>query len=53
MEYPIKFKAAILRSLNKDLEIDEISFEGPLKVRQVLVKLSYSGICGKQLVEIR
>jgi Zn-dependent alcohol dehydrogenase len=53
MEYPIKFKAAILRSLNKDLEIEEISFEGPLKVGQVLIKLSYSGICGKQLDEIR
>jgi S-(hydroxymethyl)glutathione dehydrogenase/alcohol dehydrogenase len=53
MEYPIKFKAAILRSLNKDLEINEISFEGPLKTGQVLIKLSYSGICGKQLDEIR
>ena len=53
MEYPIKFKAAILRSLNKDLEIKEITFEGPLKVGQVLIKLSYSGICGKQLDEIK
>jgi S-(hydroxymethyl)glutathione dehydrogenase/alcohol dehydrogenase len=53
MQYPIKFKAAYLRSINKDLEINEIYFEGPLKVGQVLVKLSYSGICGKQLDEIR
>jgi Zn-dependent alcohol dehydrogenase len=53
MEYPIKFRAAILRSLNKELETEEICFEGPLKVGQVLIKLSYSGICGKQLDEIR
>jgi S-(hydroxymethyl)glutathione dehydrogenase/alcohol dehydrogenase len=51
--YPIHFKAAILRTINKELEISEISFEGPLKVGQVLVKVSYSGICGKQLDEIR
>jgi Zn-dependent alcohol dehydrogenase len=53
MKYPIHFKAAILRSINEDLEINEICFEGPLKVGQILVKLSYSGICGKQLDEIR
>jgi len=52
MEYPIKFKAAVLNELNSDLEIKEISFDGPLKSGQVLVKLSYSGICGKQLDEI-
>jgi Zn-dependent alcohol dehydrogenase len=53
MKYPIYFKAAILTNINDDLEIKEICFEGPLKVGQVLVKLSYSGICGKQLDEIR
>lgn len=51
-QYPIKFKAAVLPSLNSDLEMEELTFEGPLKFGQVLVKLSYSGICGKQLDEI-
>jgi Zn-dependent alcohol dehydrogenase len=51
--YPLTFKAAILRSLNDDLEVREIRFDGPLKVGQILVKLSYSGICGKQIDEIK
>ena len=52
IQYPIKFKAAVLTSLNNDLNLKDITFEGPLKFGQILVKLSYSGICGKQLDEI-
>jgi len=52
MEYPIKFKAAILAENNQPLIIDRVEFEGPLKVGQVLVKVEYSGICGKQIEEI-
>jgi S-(hydroxymethyl)glutathione dehydrogenase/alcohol dehydrogenase len=52
MEYPLKFKAAVLRALDSDLEMKEITFAGPLKFGQILVRLSFSGICGKQLDEI-
>uniref|UniRef100_UPI004048325F zinc-binding dehydrogenase n=1 Tax=Algoriphagus sp. TaxID=1872435 RepID=UPI004048325F len=52
MQYPIYFKAAVLTELNTELAIQDLVFEGPLKFGQVLVKLSYSGICGKQLDEI-
>ena len=34
------------------LVFHEITFNGPLKDGQVLVKLFYSGICGKQIEEI-
>ncbi|MCX5695186.1 MAG: zinc-binding dehydrogenase [Candidatus Omnitrophica bacterium] len=50
--YPFVFKAAILEKNNKPLVIDSIEFPGPLLAGQVLVKLSYSGICGKQIEEI-
>jgi len=50
--YPIKFKAAILREVGKPLEIDVIEFRGPLSAGQILVKLFYSGICGKQIEEM-
>lgn len=53
MKYPIKFKAAILEEIKKPLAIREIFFEGPLKKGQVLVKIHYSGICGKQIEEIQ
>lgn len=53
MEYPIKFKAAILEQNNKPLVVDEVIFEGPLDVGQVLIRIHYSGICGKQIEEIR
>ena len=52
MDYPIIFKAAILTGVGKPLEIDEIEFKGPLVDGQVLVKMKYSGICGKQMEEI-
>lgn len=51
-EYPIRFKAAILERNNEPLSIDEVVFEGPLKKGQVLVRIYYSGICGKQIEEI-
>ena len=50
--FPMIFKAAILVNNNKPLIIDKIVFNGPLKVGQVLVKVRYSGICGKQIEEI-
>ena len=52
MNYPLKFKAAILDKVNSPLSIDEIVYEGPLKTGQVLTKIKYTGICGKQLEEI-
>jgi len=50
--YPLKFKAAILSESNQPLIIDDVVFNGPLKFGQVLVKVGYSGICGKQIEEI-
>ena len=52
MIYPIKFRAAILEKINQTLKIEEVIFSGPLKPGQVLVKIQYSGICGKQIEEI-
>lgn len=52
MNYPLVFKAAILTEIRKPLVIDDIEFKGPLGEGQVLVKMKYSGICGKQTDEI-
>ena len=52
INYPLKFKAAILEKNGDPLKIREIVFNGPLLKGQVLVKLFYSGICGKQIEEI-
>ncbi len=52
MEFPLTFKAAVLEKHNSPLVFHEITFNGPLKTGQVLVKLFYSGICGKQIEEI-
>jgi S-(hydroxymethyl)glutathione dehydrogenase / alcohol dehydrogenase len=52
MEYPLKFKAAILEKNREALIIKDVIFKGPLEPGQVLVKISYSGICGKQIEEI-
>ena len=46
------FKAAILRDIGVDPFIEEVSIGDTLKKKQVLVKIFYSGICGKQLEEI-
>ena len=50
--YPLKFKSAVLEKINKPLKVKNIYFSGPLKKGQVLVKLFFSGICGKQIDEI-
>ena len=48
----IKFKAAILEKQNSLLNFTDIFFKGELKKGQILVKLKYTGICGKQIDEI-
>lgn len=50
MKYPITFNALVLESIRK-LSLKKVQFCGPLKKRQVLVKVFYSGICGKQVEE--
>ena len=52
MKYPLTFTAAVLEKNRSPLVFREITFNGPLKDGQVLVKLFYSGICGKQIEEI-
>jgi Zn-dependent alcohol dehydrogenase len=48
--YPIKFKGLVLFK-KKDIKVVDIIFNGPLKKGQVLVKVLYTGICGKQIEE--
>ena len=48
----MKFKAAILYKLKKDLEIDYIEMP-VLKTGQVIVKIKKSRICGSQIGEIQ
>jgi S-(hydroxymethyl)glutathione dehydrogenase/alcohol dehydrogenase len=50
--YPLVFKAAILERNNEPLNIDTVTFKGPLEAGQVLVRLHATGICGKQIEEI-
>jgi S-(hydroxymethyl)glutathione dehydrogenase/alcohol dehydrogenase len=52
VSYPFKFRAAVLEENKKPLVIRQIEFPGPLQAGQILVKLFYSGICGKQIEEI-
>lgn len=52
IQFPFKFRAAILEENKKPLVIREIEFPGPLLTGQVAVKLFFSGICGKQIEEI-
>lgn len=47
-----KFFAAVLRNLNAPLDIEELRVP-KLEFGQVLVKISVSGLCGAQLLEIR
>ena len=47
-----KFFAAILKKNNSKLAIEKIGFYEKLRKGQVLIKLKYSGICGKQIDEI-
>lgn len=53
IKYPLKFRAAILERNHQPLSVDEVDFWGPLHPGQVLVRIHYSGICGKQLEEIK
>ena len=53
VRYPLRFKAAILEYNNRPLTIDEVTFSGPLGPGQILVRIYYSGICGKQIEEIK
>lgn len=50
--YPLTFKAAVLERTGDPLVIEEVTFGGPLQLGQVLVRVLYSGICGKQIEEI-
>lgn len=45
-------KAAVLEKIKKPLKIRNLSSK-PLKKGQILVKISYSGMCRSQLMEIR
>ena len=49
----LNFKAAILEKNNTPLTIRKINFTGNLERGQVLVKLKFTGICGKQIDEIK
>src|SRR3989344_8677915 len=49
---PKTTKAAILVELNKPLQVGDIELPKELSYGQVLVKVSYSGICGAQFNEI-
>jgi len=52
MKYPLEFRAAVLEKNGSPLILRKITFPGPLLSGQVLVKLFFSGICGKQIEEI-
>jgi S-(hydroxymethyl)glutathione dehydrogenase/alcohol dehydrogenase len=52
IKYPLCFKAAVLYKPHEPLVIEDVTFEGPLQPGQVLVRIYYSGICGKQIEEI-
>ena len=43
---PITFRALVLEG-RKKINIRNVIYKGPLKKNQVLVKIHYSGICGK------
>ena len=47
-----EINAAVLVRKKSPLHLKKINFFGPLKKGQVLVKILYSGICGKQIDEI-
>ena len=48
----LNFKGAVLFKNKSKLKIINLQFVDKLKRGQVLVKLKYSGICGKQIDEI-
>lgn len=45
------FKAAVLEEINKPLAIRTLEIPQSLSVGQVLIRIKYSGICGKQIAE--
>ena len=47
-----EINAAVLVRKKSPLHLKKINFFGPVKKGQVLVKILYSGICGKQIDEI-
>ena len=49
----MKFTAAILTEHNKELDIQELSINNKLSYGQVLIKMISTGICGKQIEEIK
>ena len=53
VKYPLNFKAVILEKTNTPLTVGEVTFGGPLEAGQVLVRIHYSGICGKQIEEVQ
>ncbi len=53
ISYPLTFNASILEQNNHPLVIDQVEFAGPLLPGQILVQIHYSGICGKQIEEIK
>ena len=48
----LNFRGAVLFKNNTKLKIVNLRFSEKLKKGQVLVKIKYSGICGKQIDEI-
>ncbi len=52
IQYPLRFRAAVLRTSETPLALEDVVFAGPLQPGQVLVRVHFSGICGKQLEEI-
>ena len=47
MNLPKTMNAAILKELGKPLVVDKVELPSALSVGQVLIKIEYSGICGK------
>jgi threonine dehydrogenase-like Zn-dependent dehydrogenase len=50
VKYPIFFKAMVLEG-KKKLNLREVEIKQKPSKNQVLVKMIYSGICGKQVEE--
>ena len=53
MKIDLIFNAAVLREIGKYPSICKVKFSGSLYVKQVLVRILVSGICGKQIEEYK
>ncbi len=53
VKFPLTFLAAVLEKNKAPLALREVVFKGPLARGQVLARVRYSGICGKQIEEIQ